>query len=196
MAKRHKKVIAVVVEVPAAPPTFNVDFGCGPHKREGFVGADSIKFDGVDFVFDIGVETFPWDDGSVDEAHASHFVEHLDVRQRTHFVNELHRVLKPGGKCTVIVPHWASCRAYGDPTHAWPPVSEFWFYYLSQDWRNANAPHTDVKWNPLGFSCNFQATWGYALRQDIQTRPQEYQMFAVDNYKEACQDTMATLTKV
>ena len=31
--------------------------------------------------------------------------------------NELHRILLPKGKCLLIVPHWASCRAYGDMTH-------------------------------------------------------------------------------
>ena len=172
-----------------------IDFGCGSKKREGFLGADSIRFDNVDFVFDIGTEKFPFKDESVEEAHASHFVEHLTAYQRAHFVNELYRVLIPGGKCTVIVPHWASCRAYGDPTHQWPPVSEFWFYYLSQKWRNENAPHTDIKWNPQGFKCNFECTWGYALRPDLNTRNQEYQMFAMENYKEALQDTLATLIK-
>ena len=111
-----------------------LDLGCGVHKKEGFVGVDSIAFAGVDVVADLRTR-WPWDDGSVDEVHASHFVEHLTANERTHFCNELFRVLKVGGKATVIVPHWGNHRAYGDPTHQWPPVSEFWFYYLSRAWR-------------------------------------------------------------
>ena len=69
-----------------------------------------------------------------------YFVEHLDAKERIHFVNEAHRVLRPGGQMHLVTPDWSSCRAYGDLTHKWPPVSEFWFFYLDKDWRAANAP--------------------------------------------------------
>ena len=126
---------------------------------------------------------------SVLDVHASHFVEHLTASQRILFCNELDRILPVGGTCTIIVPHWASCRAYGDLTHQWPPVSEFWFYYLLKSWRSANAPHND------GYTCDIDATWGYALRPDVLLRSQESQQFAMENYKEVAQDLIATLTK-
>ena len=185
-----------------------LDFGCGPHKREGFIGVDSRQVEGVDQVVDLTAKSFkhdpngvggfiervefvpwPWEDNSVEEANASHFVEHLNAQERIHFVNELYRILIPGGKCTIVTPHWASCRAYGDLTHQWPPVSEFWFYYLSKEWRAANAPHNDQ------YKCNFEATWGYSFHQMLMVRNQEFQQFAMQFYKEACQDTIATLTK-
>ena len=172
-----------------------VDFGCGSKKREGFVGVDRIAFTGVDHVCAIGQEVLPFDDGSVEEAYASHFVEHLTAPERTQFVNELHRVLAPGGKATIIVPHWNSNRAYGDPTHQWPPVSEMWFYYLDRGWRAANAPHTDAEHVADGFACDFHATWGYALHPALASRNPEYQQYAVANFKEAIQDMHATLTK-
>jgi hypothetical protein len=180
-----------IVETPAE--LLKLDFGCGPHKREGFRGVDCRQFVGVDDVVDLTVAPWPYADNSVAEAHASHFLEHLDAWQRVLFCNELYRVLVPNGSCQVIVPHWASCRAYGDPTHQWPPVSEFWFYYLSRDWRTGNAPHTDITWNPKGFNCHFDATWGYSMRQDLLVRNQEFQQFALGNYKESAQDTIATL---
>lgn len=179
----------------SAAKEIKLDLGCGPHKREGFEGVDSIKFPGVDHVVDIRKTPWPWKDGSVSEAHASHFVEHLTAQERVTFVNELYRVLVPGGTCQIIVPHWNSCRAYGDPTHMWPPVSEFWFYYLSKDWRKDNAPHDDIQWSPKGFNCHFDATWGYSMRPDIVSRSQEYQQFAMSNYKEVCMDIIATLKK-
>jgi hypothetical protein len=177
-------------------PTLKLDLGAGPHKREGFLGVDRHAFTGIDQVVDLTVTPWPWEDNSVIEAHSSHFVEHLDAWQRVAFCNELSRVLVPGGTCQVIVPHWASCRAYGDPSHVWPPVSEFWFYYLSKDWRMLNAPHTDVSVDPRGFDCNLEATWGYSLRQDLTLRNQEYQQMAIQNYKEVCQDIIATLKKL
>lgn len=166
-----------------------LDIGCGKHKKEGHIGIDVIPFEGVDHVLNAGTERLPFEDGSVEEIHTSHFVEHLNAKERIHFVNEAARVLKQGGKMTIIVPHWASCRAYGDLTHQWPPVSEFWFYYLSKEWREVNAPHNDF------YTCDFAVTWGYALREDVMIRNQEYQQFAMQNYKEVLQDTLATLIK-
>jgi len=165
-----------------------LDLGCGKNKREGFIGVDSRAFEGVDVVADL-TKRWPWDDGSVAEVNASHVVEHLDGPERIHFVNELYRVLQPGGKATIITPHWCSQRAYGDMTHKWPPVSEFWYYYLAKDWRAVNAPHND------GYTCDFAATWGYSLRPDVAIRAQEFQFFSMSNHKEACMDTIATLVK-
>lgn len=187
--------------VPIDPPPINgtplrLDLGCGPNKKTNFTGVDVIRFPNVDAVIDLAkVEKWPWEDNSVEEAHCSHFLEHLDAMERVHFMNELYRVLKPGAKCQVIVPHWASCRAYGDPTHKWPPVSEFYWYYLKKEWRMGNAPHTDAQHMKGGFTCNFDVTWGYSLHPELISRNQEYQQHAMNFFKESCQDTIATLTK-
>lgn len=193
---RNRVVRTTLSAAPTPAPLLKLDFGCGPHKREGFLGVDQTAFVGVDQVVDLRHAPWPWGDGSVAEAHASHFLEHLTATERMTFANELYRVLIPGGTCQIVVPHWASCRAYGDPTHQWPPVSEFWFFYLNKEWRAANAPHTEPPTLPEGFNCHFAATWGYTLRADLGVRNQEWQQFAVANYKEVCQDLVATLVKV
>jgi ubiquinone/menaquinone biosynthesis C-methylase UbiE len=165
-----------------------LDLGCGTRKKEGFVGVDSIKFDGVDVVLDLGKEKWPWENDSVDEIHASHFMEHLTAEERVFCVNEMYRVMKKGAKATIVVPHWASSRAYGDMTHKWPPVSEFWFYYLNKEWCANNAPHS-------GYTCDFDATWGYSVNQFLTVKNQEFRDFALQFYKEAAQDIVATLVK-
>lgn len=172
-----------------------LDIGCGKNKKPGFHGVDQYAMEGVDTVLRIGDDPWPWEDGSVEEAHSSHFVEHLTAQQRVRFFNELWRVMAPGAKATIITPHWASNRAYGDPTHQWPPVAEMSFYYLSAAWRQVQAPHTDAQWNPDGFACDFEATWGYSFSPDLALRNQEYVQFALANYKEAAQDLHCTLTK-
>ena len=169
---------------PTAP--LKLDLGCGPNKKEGFLGVDCREFKGVDVVADLR-QPWPWADNSVDEIYCSHFIEHLTADARIHFANELYRVLKPGAPAQIIVPHWNSHRAYGDLTHQWPPVSEMWFFYLNKEWRAANAPHND------GYTCDFDATWGYSLRQDLLTRNEEYRQYAISNYKDAAQDIIATL---
>ena len=182
MAKQKLKAVEPV-------RLYRLDFGCGKHKREGFEGVDVRPFEGVDHVVDLGAQLWPWKEATVEEANASHFVEHLDSKQRVHFVNELCRVLIPGGKCTITTPHWASGRAYGDLTHQWPPVSEMWLWYLNAEWRAANAPHNDM------YTCDFDFSWGYSMRGDLAIRNTEYQQFALANYKEAAQDMVATLVK-
>lgn len=182
-----------------------IDIGCGKNKKQGFLGVDIIAFEGVDVVMNAGKDKWPWNDGTVDEVHASHFVEHLEPNERIHFVNELYRVLKKPeydtagqiakGKATIIVPHWASQRAYGDLTHKWPAVSEFWFYYLDKDWRKVNAPHSDFEECGWGYKCHLQVNWGYNLSPTLTGRNQEFVNNALQNYKEAASDTIAIMSR-
>lgn len=205
MTKKVKEEIVRSASIEVKP--LKLDLGCGKNKvGPDFLAVDALDFEGVDVVLDLTAKEksvqnpdfsithtykpWPWEDNSVDAIHASHFVEHLNASDRIHFANEVYRVLKPGCSAQVIVPHWASCRAYGDLTHAWPPISEFWFYYLSTEWRAVNAPHN------VDYKCNFACTWGYSLHQSLLVRNQEYQNFALGNFKEAAQDIIATLTKV
>lgn len=190
--------------VPPVNAPLRLNLGSGPGKREGFLSVDAIAFPQVDVITDL-TGPWPWKDNSVSEVFSSHCIEHFTAKQRVHFVNELYRVLAPGvrdaagkpvsGFATIIAPHWASCRAYGDPTHQWPPVSEFWFFYLRRDWRLANAPHTDVAHWAEGFNCNFDVGWGYSLDPGTASRNQEYQQFAMQYYTEARQDIQATFLK-
>jgi hypothetical protein len=210
----------IAIAPPPTTETIRLDLGCGPHKREGFIGVDSIAFPGVDVVLNvvdpiyapiptgtdlwfesaferkiIGYKSWPWAENSVEEAHASHFLEHLQKKERWHFFNELYRVLKPGAKVTIITPDWCSQRAYGDMTHEWPAVAGFFWFYLSKEWRAVNAPHNDAQRVKGGLSCNFGATWGPTLHPDLVNRNQEYQQHAINFWKEASQDMVCTLTK-
>ncbi len=183
MVKKAKNL-----KVIEAPAILRLDLGCGKNKREGFHGVDARQFDGkVDTVFDLR-QPWAWPDGSIEEAHSSHFLEHLTGHERVHFFNELFRVLRPGGKATIIVPSWTSERAYGDPTHQWPPVTGFSFFYLNKQWREANAPHT-------GYVCDFDFVGGNSLAQPWDSRNQETQSFAQTHYINVAQDMHVTITK-
>jgi hypothetical protein len=180
---KRSKLKPVEVTVP-----LKLDLGCGKNKQPGFHGVDVLKFDGVDTVLDLSSGSWPWADNSIDEVHSSHFVEHLESPQRVHFFNELYRVLRDGAKATIIVPHWSNERAYGDPTHKWPPVVGFFWYYMSREWRASNAPHT-------GLTCNFEAQWGPTFGPPWTLKNPEMQSFAMNHYINAAQDMVSTLTK-
>jgi SAM-dependent methyltransferase len=182
MTKRTSKPRAKTSE------PLRLDLGCGPNKKEGFVGVDIGPFAGVDEIHDLRTVPWPWSDDSVDEVHCSHLLEHLTGAERVVFFNELYRVMKPEAKATILVPHWGSGRAYGDPTHQWPPVVEFFWFYLNREWRGANAPHV-----PL--TCNFEVSWGHNIGPEWQTRSQEMLAFAINHYREVALDMVATAVK-
>lgn len=194
MKTKTLKTDRVIANGVHLPSPLRLDLGCGKNKRADgqWWGVDCRNFEGVDQVVDLR-EPWPWNDNSVEEIHASHFVEHLHMSEerpeRQHFANEAYRVLKPGGKMTVIVPNWSSCRAYGDYSHVWPPVSQFWFYYLSKAWREINAPHNEL------YTCDFDCVWGYNVHPTWQVKANEAQQFALQWYIEAAQDIISTWTK-
>lgn len=202
----------------------NLDLGCGSQKRPGFLGVDRRPFPGVDGITDLtqkhwlfdrpqlgsvklvaattadGRTRFMLPDNSVAEAYSSHFLEHLDHNQakpeRVRFMNELWRVLVPGGKATITTPHWASNRAYGDFTHADKPVSEMFYSYLSKAWRKENAPDNDIEFNPDGYSCDFDFQLTYSLHPALAEKGVDEVKFAVSWYKDAAPDLIALITAV
>lgn len=216
MAKQKMKVVETRPQEAIVP--IQLDLGCGKNKRAGFLGVDRRQFEGVDAVTDLtqagkwlfstqkigelsltalpvsGLGVYFLPDNSVSAAHCSHFLEHLTGPKRVQFFNELYRVLIPGGAATIITPHWASNRAYGDFTHQWPPVAEMMYYYLDRAWRKQNAPDNDIEWNVDGYDCDFHAQWGYGMDQSLMSRAEDYRNFALANYKEAAQDLHATVT--
>lgn len=127
--------------------------------------------------------------GSVEEVQVANVIQFLARKDRIHFVNELYRVLKKGGKAQIMTPHWCASKAYADLMFEFPPVSEGWYAHLNKEWREANAP-----WG-TAYKCDFDGTSGYTLHPAVAPRNQEYQSNAVTFWKEAAQDMVTTLIK-
>ena len=92
--------------------------GCGKTILAGWVNLDLLPGEGVDVVADLdkcGEIPLPFEDNTFDEFLASHLFEHL--RNPLPFMQELHRVAKPGAKAVFRVPCGSSDDAYEDPTH-------------------------------------------------------------------------------
>ena len=125
-----------------APPPIGrkLDLGCGQSPAEGFEGVDLLASQAA---HRIDLFKFPWpfEDSSVAELRACHFVEHIplrDVEERDiasapvssvlgesfigqdmlfAFFDECWRILVPDGWMYVIVPALRNSRAFQDPTH-------------------------------------------------------------------------------
>lgn len=96
-----------------------VNLGCGTTRIPNSIGVDVVKIKGfVDKVHDLNKTPYPFRPNSIDEIHMYHVLEHLhDPLQK---VEEIHRILKPGGIFNLRVPHFSSMGAFSDITHVRP----------------------------------------------------------------------------
>lgn len=99
-------------------------------KELGRVTTDIMDIPNIDIVCDLN-EGFPFlPDNSVDEIYSVNSLEHIDNLEV--LMKEIHRVLKPGGKKHLVVPHFSSPYFYSDPTHK-RFFGYYTFYYYSDN---------------------------------------------------------------
>lgn len=86
-----------------------LDIGCG--TKDEWKPGDWVRVDPYVQEADIRKPAWnlPFTDDSVDEIHSSHTLEHLYKRQVSPTLKEWYRVLKPGGKLTLLVPDLVWC---------------------------------------------------------------------------------------
>jgi SAM-dependent methyltransferase len=92
-----------------------LNLGAGGDIREGYINHDMFSLSGIDIVHDINLYPWPWADNSFEEVIAYDLLEHLDNFMEA--IEEIHRILLPGGILKLSVPYWNSCVRYIDPTH-------------------------------------------------------------------------------
>lgn len=91
-----------------------LNLGCGNNYLQGYINVDRVP--GIaDTVHDLDKIPYPWPDNSADEILMRHVLEHLqDVRK---VMDELWRLLKPGGSLVLYVPHFSHFQALTHPEH-------------------------------------------------------------------------------
>jgi SAM-dependent methyltransferase len=96
-----------------------LNLGCGRTRIPGSIGVDQVHIPGsVDVVHDLNVTPYPFETATADEIHFYHVLEHLDDPVAK--LEEIHRILKPGGVLHMRVPHFSSNGAFTDITHKRP----------------------------------------------------------------------------
>ncbi len=112
-----------------------LDIGCGDNKRPGYVGIDVRKTPAVDIVQDLEVQPWPLPNNCVQTAIASHVLEHINPAKFgfVNFMNEVWRIMKPGGQFMIVVPYAGSQGYYQDPTHCNPINEVTWAYFDPMD---------------------------------------------------------------
>lgn len=105
---------AVPVEPSAAPVRLHL--GCGKNILPGYINVDKVDFPGISYKWDICMG-IPLDDNSVDYVASQDLLEHIPPENKVFVINEIWRVLKPGGIMEHNVPNAGSQNDFGSPTH-------------------------------------------------------------------------------
>lgn len=106
-----------------------LNLGCGERADHtpGWVNVDIRALHGVDVVHDLNDFPWPFDDEEFDNCNAEDIIEHLD--DIVAVMDEIWRVLVPGGQVWIRTCHYQSVNAYSDVTHK-HVFSEYAFDYL------------------------------------------------------------------
>ena len=107
-----------------------LDVGCGIKKFPGSIGIDRNTDTAADIIGDL--DQFPWpvESETFDEARLIHVIEHVGDVIAT--MEELHRIVKPGGQIILETPHYTDFSSWCDPTHRWH-LNSFSFRYFGVD---------------------------------------------------------------
>lgn len=116
---------------PAAPrlrAMRSLNVGCGNDVRpaaEGWTNMDVAPIPGVQVVHDALRFPWPFADASFDHVLCRHIIEHIPHNLGLvpykdgflRFMEECHRILRPGGILEIATPHPRSLNTIADPTH-------------------------------------------------------------------------------
>ena len=97
--------------------SIKLDIGCGANKQKGFVGMDTRMVDGVDILHDLEKFPYPLKAECCSTIMGSHIIEHIKPWFSIPLMNELWRIMKPGGQLMLSTPYPGSQGYWQDPTH-------------------------------------------------------------------------------
>lgn len=106
-----------------------LDIGCGRNKLTGAIGIDKSIRSNADVICDLDHFPYPFADSSFERIQIVHVIEHVNDVMRT--MEEIHRLLIPGGIVYIATPHYTDFSSFTDPTHR-SHLSSFAFRYFGE----------------------------------------------------------------
>lgn len=131
--RRHVPSASAQTPRPTVPDALprKMNVGCGRDVRPGWLNVDREPIPGV-FVWKLEETPWPFPDDHFELIHAEHVLEHVSRADGALYrvIEELARVLQPGGTLVVKVPHHQNIRrVWMDPTHVGPFTPDIWDYW-------------------------------------------------------------------
>jgi SAM-dependent methyltransferase len=110
-------------------PQKSLNLGCGQRHRADCLNVDHLAAVEPDLVLDLDRYPYPLPSGHFERIYAFDVVEHLEDIPR--FMEEVHRLLAPGGEIEITTPHFSCDNSFVDPTHR-HHLSYFSFDYFTE----------------------------------------------------------------
>jgi len=120
---RMQEMLDIVFSKKDEDSSIKINLGAGTDIRKDWVNVDLVPLDGIDVVHNMAIYPWPFEDNSASEIRAVDVLEHLppytqDLKPGVvAFIEECHRILKPGGELFIQTPGWRAEFLWIDPTH-------------------------------------------------------------------------------
>jgi len=79
-----------------------IHIGCGARNIPGWLNVDKFAANADTYLN--AYERFPFKDNTFSLVFTEHMIEHLEINKVKHFLEEVCRILKPGGTCRITCP--------------------------------------------------------------------------------------------
>lgn len=123
--------------------------GAGSKRLVGSITIDILALPGVDVVHDLDTRPWPFPDQSFDIVFGHNVFEHLTDLVAS--MEEVHRILRPGGRVIITVPYFRSTDAFTDPTHKHFFTSGTLDYFIDDGGSLSGYRYTERRFKKIGF---------------------------------------------
>lgn len=149
-----------------------LNLGCGHDIRPGWVNLDSADLPGVDVVHNLDVLPLPFEDARFDEIVCQDVLEHVEL---VPVMAELHRIVAPGGRLHIRVPHFTARTAYSDPTHRRVFAIDTFSFFVSDALLDRgyyfDFHFASVERAAITFHATRLQPWNHAVQRLVNSRP-------------------------
>jgi len=122
---RMKEMLDIVMNNPvfeSEAEKVTINLGAGTDVNNDYINVDMMDIEGIDVVHNLIHFPYPFEDESADNIRAVDVLEHLppyigEEHGVVKFIEECHRILKPGGELYIQTPGWRAEFLWIDPTH-------------------------------------------------------------------------------
>jgi hypothetical protein len=138
----------------------------------------------------VDASQFPWNikSESVKEVTCPAILEYVPGKLRGKFMEELYRILIPGGTATIVSAYYAGSMGVQDFRYEWPPIAEQSFLFFNKGWREAQSANLEL-------ACDFDFTYGYVFEPECAAKSPDVQPFWVKHYGNTVNALQVNLTK-